>query len=128
MSANMLDLSRAQMGGTEIPVMEGDLRRERRKRARTKVHWPVLLMRRDAPRAIETVTQNLSSTGFYCYTPESFTPGRLLFCKLKLPAYDPEGEGRALTLECTVLVMRAETKGDGQFGIAFRIEDYHLSE
>ena len=127
MSANMLDLSRAQTSCAEIAALDGDLRPERRERARTKVHWPVLLLRRDAPYAIETVTQNLSSKGFYCCTAESLTPGQLLFCKLKVPAYDPNGNGRALTLECTVVVMRAEARADGLFGIACRIEDYHLS-
>jgi hypothetical protein len=76
--------------------------------------------------AIETVTQNLSSTGFYCFSAVPLTPGDPLLCRLKVPAYGPNGEENTLALECRVVVMRAEAATDGVFGVACRIEDYRL--
>lgn len=95
-------------------------------RARTQVHWPVLLLPDRTAHAIETVTQNLSSGGFYCFSPTALTPGESLLCTLRLPAYDPIDEQHALALECRVRVMRAEAAAEGFFGIACRIEDYRL--
>jgi PilZ domain len=127
MSANLLDIFTAQ-GARELAVMESAYHPERRKRARTQVHWRVLLLREgDAEGIVDTVTQNLSSSGFYCFSPVPLTPGESLLCTLKVPAYDPKGEERTLTLECTVVVTRAETAADGFYGIACHIEDYHLS-
>ncbi len=126
MSANLLDIFTAHAGARELAAIESAFRPDRRKRARTQVHWPVLLLRERGADAINTVTQNLSSSGFYCFSPAPLTPGESLLCTLKLPAYDPKGEERTLALECTVLVMRAEAAADGFFGIAFCIEDYHL--
>ncbi len=72
------------------------------------------------------MTQNLSSTGFYCLSPSPLMPGDYVVCTLKLPAHDPKGEERILALECRVRIMRAEAATDGLFGIACRIEDYRL--
>jgi hypothetical protein len=126
MSANPLDVLTAHVGTRELAAIESTFRPERRKRARTQVHWPVLLLRNHGAEAIETVTQNLSSNGFYCLSPEPLKPGESLLCTLKLPAFDPRGEERTLALQCTVVVMRAESSADGYFGLACRIEDYHL--
>lgn len=106
--------------------MEAGSRQERRKRMRTLVHWPVLLLRDRGAEAIDTVTQNLSSGGFYCLSPLALTPGESILCALRVPAHDPNGGNRALALECKVSVLRAEAASDGFFGIACRIEDYRL--
>ena len=106
--------------------MESSFRPERRGRARTQVHWPVLLLPHCGSGAIETVTQNLSSNGFYSYSPEPLQAGQTLLCTLKVPSHDPKGEERALALECTVTVLRAEAVSKNLFGIAFQIVDYHL--
>lgn len=119
MSAKLVDLL------TVRPQARED-RPERRKRARTNVHWPVSLLRDHGFNPIDTVTQNLSSTGFYCLSSTPVAPGAVLRCSLKVPAYDPRGEQRTVTLECRVQVMRSEATQDGSFGIACRIEDYHL--
>jgi hypothetical protein len=76
--------------------------------------------------AVESVTQNLSSSGFYFLSPKPLAPGESLVCALKVPAYDPEGEERTVALECRVQVIRAEAALDGLFGMACQIEDYHL--
>jgi hypothetical protein len=100
---------------------------ERRKRVRVKVRWPLLLFRDDAAEAIESVTQDLSSMGFYCLSPKPFAAGESLVCALKVPMYDPIGEERTIAVECRVRVVRTEETGDGGFGIACQIEDYHLA-
>src|SRR5215469_16970372 len=126
MSANPIDFFTTHAGLKDAAVVEGGVRPDRRRRARTQVHWPVLLLPGRGADAIETVTENLSSTGFYCFSTAPLTPGDPLLCRLKVPAYDPNGEEGALALECRVMVMRAEAAPDGFFGIAFRIEDYRL--
>jgi hypothetical protein len=126
MSANPIDLFTAHGGLRDSAVVEGAFHPERRRRARTQVHWPVVLLPGRGADAIETVTQNLSSTGFYCFSPAPLTPGDPVLCRMKVPAYDPNGEEDALALECRVMVMRAEAAADGFFGIACRIEDYRL--
>ena len=99
---------------------------DRRARTRTEVHWPVLLLRDHGVNAIETVTENLSSSGFYCYARVPVVPGECLKCSVRIPAHDPKGEERMMMLECSVQVLRTEAAPDGSFGIAFRIEDYRL--
>lgn len=125
MSANPIDAFTAHAGARETAIAESAFRPERRSRARTHVHWPVLLLP-DQGEAIETVTHNLSSSGFYCFAHSPLTPGGCLVCTLKVPAYDPRDEERTLTLECRVHVLRVEAAADGFFGIACRIEDYRL--
>ena len=127
MSANLRDSLTAHAGATETAIIECAFRPERRRRARTQVHWPVLLLRDNCSNAIETVTQNLSSSGFYCLSPKPMTPGEALVCSLKVPAYDPKRGDRILALECNVLVLRAEAFPNGVFGVACRIEDYRLA-
>ncbi len=126
MSANLIDLFAAHANSRETAVVESVLRPERRRRARTQVHWPVLLLRDRGSAAIETITRNLSSSGFYCLSPAPLAPGESLLCTLKLPAYDPKGQEETLGLECRVLVIRAEAAQGGLFGLACRIEDYHF--
>ncbi len=104
-----------------------EYRQDRRRRARTNIHWPVLILQDHGSNTIDTVTQNLSSSGFYCLSMVPVPPGEVLRCSLRVPAHDPKGEERALALECTVRVMRSEATPDGLFGIACRIEDYHLA-
>lgn len=125
MSANLIDLFTARTSARETALIDGTFRPERRRRARTQVHWNIVLRLHDAD-VIETVTQNLSSSGFYCFCPAPLAPGESLVCTLKVPVYDPKGDERPLALECTVVVMRSEAAAEGFFGIACRIEDYHL--
>ena len=75
---------------------------------------------------MQSVTQNLSSSGFYCLSRTPLTPGESLLCTLTMPTYDPKSRERTISLECRASVMRAEATAEGLFGIACRIEDYHL--
>jgi hypothetical protein len=101
---------------------------ERRKRPRTSVHWPVRLLKEGAVSGIHTTTHNLSSSGFYCLSATPLLPGESLICIVTVPAYDPRSQERTMRLECRALVIRTEATADGMFGIACRIEDYHLAD
>jgi hypothetical protein len=125
MSAHTLDVFTALTGARETATAENGFHPERRRRARTNVHWRVLLRFRSRE-TVDTVTENLSSSGFYCLCPKPLEPGESILSVLLVPAHDPNGDERTLALECTVRIMRAETARDGLFGIACRIEDYHL--
>ena len=124
MSANPLELISAFVGVNKPSRMDrGPHPTERRKRTRTTVHWPVLFFRDDASEAIESVTRDLSSVGFYCLSNAPFLCGEPLICALKVPAHDPMAGERVLALECRVRVVRCEPT-DGIFGIACQIEDF----
>jgi hypothetical protein len=102
---------------------------ERRKRVRTRLHWPLLLFRdRPGSDAIESVTRDLSSSGFFCVTRVQLIEGEKLVCSIKIPTHDPHGKHLERMLECRVQVLRvvAQESGDA-FGIACLIEDYQLS-
>jgi hypothetical protein len=101
-------------------------RSERRKRARTKVHWALLLFQDHAGGAVETVTRDLSSSGFYCLSRIPFACGEVLICSLQIPTYEPFNNERTLTLECRARVVRSEPAANGLCGIACQIEDYRF--
>src|SRR4051812_20755878 len=122
---NATDNFKAQVRAKEAAA-EGAFRPERRQRTRMSVHWPVRLLKEGAVSGIQTTTQNLSSSGFYCLSITPLPPGETLICALTVPAYDPRSQERTISLECRALVVRAEAAADGLFGIACRIEDYHL--
>jgi hypothetical protein len=128
MSANPLELFSAYGGLSKPAELQNPVAFERRKRARTRLHWPVLLFRNHTAEAIESLTRDLSSGGFYCVAKTRFTPGELLICTLKVPTHDPNGKHLERSLECKVRVMRVESQDEEDtFGVACRIEDYHLA-
>jgi len=128
MSANPLELFSVYDGLNKPTESKRSHSYERRKRARTRLHWTVLLFRSDAADAIETITRDLSSGGFYCLSKVPVTPGETLICTLKVPTHDPNGKHLERNLECKVRVMRVEPQEDeGVFGVACRIEDYHFA-
>ena len=102
---------------------------ERRLRPRTKLHWPVRMLReRPGSQNIESVTRDLSSGGFYCFTRVPLAIGEQLRCSLIIPTHDPRGKNLERSLECRVRVVRVVAQEPGDvFGVACRIEDYHLS-
>ena len=101
---------------------------ERRRRARTRLHWPLLMLREGGfPQNIESVTRDLSSGGFYCLTRVRLMEGEHLRCSMRIPTHDPRGKNPERTLECRVRVVRVVPQESGDvFGIACLIEDYHL--
>jgi len=128
MLANPLEFFTASAGSDTTTGPRDTHGWERRKRARTRVHWRVLLFRNQTTEAVESLTQDLSSLGFYCLSRDPFTPGESLHCTLRVPAHDPGGDEAERTLECLVRVMRVEPAAVEEFyGIACRIEDYRLA-
>jgi hypothetical protein len=103
-------------------------RLDRRKRLRTKVHWPIVLFQEHTGETVETVTRNLSSSGFYCLSRVRFACGEVLICSLQIPTHERSGNGETLALECRATVVRSEpAAGDRYCGIACQIEDYKLA-
>jgi hypothetical protein len=127
MSANPLELPAAYSGLNKAAEPKKALPPERRRRARNHLHWSVLLFRNEAADAVESLTRDLSSNGFYCFAGVPFTPGERLICTLKIPTHDPNGKHLEQRLECRVRVVRVEPQGvEGPFGLACQIEDYHF--
>jgi hypothetical protein len=99
---------------------------DRRRRARLRVHWPLLFRPESGP-TIETVTQNLSSDGFYCQADIPFLPGEIRWCTLSVPAYHPNDLSRFIPVQCRVRIVRVEALAEtGFFGVGCRIEEYHV--
>jgi len=92
---------------------------------RTRLHWRVSLFRKHRSLAIETLTQNLSSEGFYCRSEMAFTPGERLMCTLAVPIQNRRGKEEERRLECEVRVIRVDSSGEA-YGIAFQIENYRV--
>ena len=129
MAVKELDSLSNYLGANHLAEFSGAaVRRERRNRARARVHWPVIFVRGNGEEAMETITQNLTSEGFYCLCPSPFISGEQLDCCLKLPAHDPAGRDQVLWLECRIRVIRVDAPdAEGAFGVAFQIEDYHFA-
>ena len=127
MPANQLDRS-VVYNGLDLPAEpDQPLAAERRKRARNRLHCSVLLFRNRTPDAVEGLTRDLSSSGFYCVTGDGFTPGERVNCALKIPTHDPNGKYLERRLQCKVLIMRVEPQfAEGTYGLACQIEDYHF--
>src|SRR5579885_3552880 len=52
--------------------------KERRRRSRMDLHWPVCLSRSGRTEPVRSSTQNISSDGFYCLCQEPFVTGEQL--------------------------------------------------
>ena len=97
---------------------------ERRKRKRVALHWPVRFFRQPATQSVDSVTDNLSSDGFYCAVKEPFQVGDRLKCVIRCGGSLDDLES-AVRLECHVRVMRVEDLYSG-FGLGCHIDDYAL--
>ncbi len=127
MSTNPRELFTAKAGLGKPLNGDTAYRSERRKRVRTKVHWALLLFQ-ESCEAVETVTLDLSSSGFYCLSRIPFSCGEVLICSLRVPTYEPSNNGGTLALECRATVVRSEPgAANGLCGIACQIEDYRFA-
>ena len=99
---------------------------ERRKRKRVALHWPIRLFRSPTAASIETITENLTSNGFFCFSREPFELGERLDCIITIPpgSYNHSASSR-VCLQCRVRVTRVEDQAEG-FGLGCYIEDYDL--
>jgi hypothetical protein len=98
---------------------------ERRKRKRIALHWPVRLFRHPNTASVESMTENLTSNGFYCVSKEPFELGERLECIIAIPAGSFGYSDSPIRLQCRVRVMRIESQCEG-FGLGCYIEDYDL--
>jgi len=99
--------------------------RERRKRKRIALHWPVRLYRTSGSPSVDSATENLTSNGFYCVSTEPFQVGERLQCVIAIPAGAFGYSDSRVRLQCRVRVTRVENQRDS-FGLGCCIEDYEL--
>jgi hypothetical protein len=128
MSGELFDLVIDRNGASALAHDPRRTAVDRRKRARTRLHWPVLMFRhRHGADAVESTTRDLSSGGFYCLTEVPLTEGEDLVCSIKVPTHDPQGKHLECALECKVRVVRVVPGAAGDlFGIGCRIETYRF--
>ncbi|MGO9971174.1 MAG: PilZ domain-containing protein [Bryobacteraceae bacterium] len=108
-------------------IPEGSLSVERRKRVRARVHWPLYFSLPGTAEQVQTITQDLSSNGFYCVANAKFVPGEARECTLLVPTHHPNGGDPALPVLCKVRVIRVEVLAEaGFYGVGFQIEDYRF--
>lgn len=125
MATTPLEQVQAERGRFELHGTQVASRLERRKRVRFDVRWPVCFFGVEVGRTVETRTENLSSSGFHCLSPVQLPVGDLMICVLGVPSPRPLHNGRALSLECKVRILRVEPADERQsYGIACEIEDY----
>ena len=115
--AKLIDTAR----GTAISLME------RRKYERLPLRLPVRLSRGGVTVG-SGVTENVSSQGFYCVSPDPFALGDRLQVVLLLPAHNLDHVEMRVCLTCQAHVVRLDPTWLGPgFGIGFRIEMHSLS-
>ena len=109
-----------------IDTTDNDLP-ERRRRARLQLRWAVRFSLEQDLRPIEATTLNINSDGFYCLCDVDLQPDKVLGCLLIVPNHCPEERDRNIALACRVRVVRVDYREvEPIFGIACRIEEYHL--
>ena len=97
------------------------------RRERVQVRWPVLLVPSDGGTIISTATENLSSSGFYCFSRRAFMPGEEIEARIEIPLRPtPTGNQRKGFLICRVRVVRLEPGVIRGYGLGCRIEDYSV--
>jgi len=129
MIGNPLEHFPVQVEGLGIRGTQPMNRPERRKRTRSHVHWTICFFGVDSGDAVETVTENLSSAGFQCFTPVPLTAGSVMTCVLRVPSHHPAYRGRTASLECKVRVVRVEPAEERRsYKVACQIEDYRFIE
>ena len=100
-----------------------DRRDERRKRQRLAVHWPIRVSGAGKGNPVKSITENLSSCGFYFVSPDAFRLGEQIEWLLTVPS---QMTGRVdLMLRGFARVIRTkEVSAAGTCGIGCAIEDY----
>ena len=95
---------------------------ERRKYERLPLRLPVRFIN-ERGSATSCFTENISSEGFYCVSPDAFVPGDRLEAELLLPAHNFGRGEKRIRLICEAQVVRIDSTWFGPgFGIGCRIE------
>ncbi len=85
-----------------------------------QVHWHVSFSDGETQSALQSITQDVSSDGFYCVAKVAFVPGEIRTCMLELPAHP-------VRIYCKVRIIRVEALAEREtYGIGCRIEDYRF--
>jgi hypothetical protein len=98
---------------------------ERRKRMRLALHWEARIRKPGSDAEVRAETRDVSSEGFYCVSPEPFSPGQRVDCAIAIPA--PSASGRQHNMHCHCTVVRLERIRGHLFGVACRIDEYSVS-
>ena len=101
---------------------------ERRRHPRIALRWGIALSRAGDPGVIESVTENLSRAGFFCFSPRRLEIGEDINCVLEIPTRDFGHPSGSLNLRCTARVVRVEPNESAtRFGVACRIDEYEIA-
>jgi hypothetical protein len=100
---------------------------ERRKHERLRLRLPVLILGSESDIPIRSETSNISNDGFYCTSPQPFSPGDSLACLIVLPAEPSDSkESPQFCIEGRVEVVRLVVDNQKGFGIGCRFGQYHV--
>lgn len=100
---------------------------ERRRSPRAILHWTLYLSCNGAKHPLRTESRDISRDGFYCLVDQPIRPGERIKCDIVVPTHSLEDPDNVVYLRCDALTVRVEKIGENtQFGLACRIEDYHL--
>ena len=98
-----------------MPIMD------RRSYRRLALRWPLRLSGRTLG-SVETWTENLSASGFYCVLETPPTLGEKIECDLNIPN---SGYQRTVgAILCEAEVIRIDVRGMPGFGVACKIVDF----
>lgn len=98
---------------------------ERRRGRRLPLRLSATLIRRNGA-IVPTITENLSSSGFYCHARERLIPGEEFDCSISLHSEGPANPQRQLVLICKGRVARVEFVAADRYGVGCAIDDYLL--
>lgn len=111
----------------DTTALRDPVEKDRRRRSRMQVHWPVIFSDGATNGALESVTHDLSSGGFYCVASAALIPGEMRTCMLAIPAHHRNSGDHMVQVYCKVRVIRVEALAEsGMYGIGCRIEDYRF--
>ncbi len=99
---------------------------DRRKHGRAKLHCAVNFWDPSEGSVTQTHTDNFSCDGFYCLSPEPYTPGTKLEATVEVPCtYWARNTQEHLLLQCQIEVVRVDSTGAKPgFGVACQIDRY----
>jgi len=91
------------------------------------LHWTLYLSCGTAVRPIRTESRDISRDGFYCLIDQPVRPGERIHCDIVLPTHSLQESDGVVFLRCSAVAVRVEKLVDeAEFGLACRIEDYHI--
>jgi hypothetical protein len=98
---------------------------ERRQGNRVGLRWPVTLIRADES-LVETVTENLSSKGFYFVAMNILIPGEEVRVRISIPIKANSHAFGHGTILGRARVTRIQAVGPNRYGVGCSLEDYYV--